>query len=794
MHLVKRSFACLAAAVTLFAGTAAMPAAAERREADGYRMDELSQEIAAIGNLQAAVRQDYTAQNAAANETPAVFHALFVKCADVTMQETDGSRQYLIPPGSDTDKVIDHGIRRFEETVEEMTAHALDIIPTVITVNDPLTVNGAFGYADIKDSISEPIPVSEYESVFFFSGREGIYSTTGPTVFDAYGESYIQTVCVKDEIARINRNASLEEERREPWTCGNITHEWIHQLDTASRSLLDDAHFPLCHDYQYDGKTDETKLIASEEDGIVYLTNPFNGYKWKYEAGKYPDFLGDYYEAFLSDAIIDTQDGGKKKGMFPALWKFICTNRQLGTYTIQNTATGHYLNAEPEADRFGASVLDTAADSDPFSANTQWSLFYDSTAKAGCSFRIYSEKNPTELIRAEQGASVDTAALYRTEWGTGETDVKCFAFTLPRDADGNYQIRTTLGVFKDFVLTETETGGIECCKAGGNDTWRLTRIDMNEGDYYFRNPQTGDALTMEHTAAAMQPFVTKDAAQTWTVRNCGKNLYVITSADGKTVLSPKDGKAAAGIPVLPVSGLQSESDAQLWQFRKDSDGFYTIVFNAAPSLCLTWDAEKKTLLLQNTDAAAAQCWDIGQIPVNPAVGTGICYLRTADGSYLGVRKAQIVKSEKPVLWTISEAKDGYFLLRTYTNTGRMLLHIKDTISQEGTAAALCAEKERTDNTDQWAFPANADGTFRLMPKTGFTRDIKLDSAGAILSATPDSFSAIPKTFTAEDVKALTAWLCGSGTLNNAEQYDLTNDGTINAVDLTLLKRFAVSKS
>ena len=441
---------------------------------------DFTKKVQEIEKLHNEVIEDYENQDYSLDSSPAIFKALFVKCTDVTMKVDGKYNSYIID--SDVDKVLNHGISRFEETVEDITKGALDIIPTVINLKDPIKVEGAFGYNDIKDNLTEEIPVEEYHSVFFLSAREGVYSTTGLNLTYTYGESYIQPADIKKELERIENNASLEEDRKEFWTCGNITHEWIHQIDIPSKYIVKDDTFPLCHDYLLEDKNGnkvDKELIKTVENGVTYLTNPANGYKWKYVEGKYPDHLGDYYEALLSGEIIDTFDGNKKKGMFPSLWKLLCAEKNLGTFTIQNTTTNNYLNAENEVDRYGASKLTAVSKFDKTSTNTQWQIVYDFTARKTGGFRIYSKKDMSELIRAEQGAAVDTAALYRLAWGAGETDVKCFSFKFIPDNNGNYQIQTTMDVFKDYVLSENAQNGIDCCKAGTNDVWRIKRVDLN---------------------------------------------------------------------------------------------------------------------------------------------------------------------------------------------------------------------------------------------------------------------------------------------------------------------------
>ena len=494
--LFKKPAIGMLAAVTAF--TSMVPLSAGM-PANAYTTDDLASRIQEIAKKQEDIEEDHTQllseyKSGKQSKLPEAvkFKALFVKCSDVTVNEkrtVDGKetivpKRYVIGHDSDVNTVIDHGISRFEETVEETTAHALDIVPTTIWVDDPLTVpDGGFGYNELRDTIANPIPVEQYDSVFFFSAKEGVYSVTGRGVRNEYGESYIQTVCVADEMQHIKDGLDINEERKMLWTCGNMTHEWIHQLDFPAKYYVDDEHFPLCHDYLVEGGTFED-LEQTTENGDLYLTNPQNGYKWKYVPGKYPDHLGDYYEAFLAGEIIDTKDGNKKKGMSPRIWKYIRDTRDLifesgnlGVYTLQNVKTGNFLCAADEKDRFGANVLKTVKAEDMDAVSLKWNMSYETSLNHPATVQISPVNAPTQLIRSEKGDTVDTVALYERAWGTDELDNKNFSFKIVRTNDGNYQIKSTLNAFADYNLCENADGSLDLKQDNASGTWKLKRID-----------------------------------------------------------------------------------------------------------------------------------------------------------------------------------------------------------------------------------------------------------------------------------------------------------------------------
>ena len=437
--------------------------------------DDIGKELEYITALHETVLSDYS-NGSYIKRDEATLRVLFVKCSNVTMNIDGKDQTFRFDRDSDTNKVIDHSIIRFKQSIEEMTNHSVKIMPYYIWINDAMTLpSTGFGYEDVSRSSSKRIPVKDYHSVFFISGRQVGYGTTAKNLLlSDHGESCVFPLDVSSEINKINNNTPMKEEMKEPWTCGFITHEFIHQIDIPAKAITGDEHFPTCHQYQVNGKTGLEYLRKTTENGDIYLTNPENGLKWKYVHGKYPDFIGDYYEAFFRGEIIDTKDGDRKKGMFPSMWKMLCSQVKLDTYTIRNTSTDKYLYASDSSDRAGASALLTVSDPDTTKKNVQWDIVYDiKSGDTGC-FRLIPELDDTELIRAEKSPVYDTAALYTAEWGVEPTENKNFSFTLSPNK-GGYKIMTTLDVLDGCALCDTGAG-VDFSSSNKNDTWKFEKL------------------------------------------------------------------------------------------------------------------------------------------------------------------------------------------------------------------------------------------------------------------------------------------------------------------------------
>ncbi len=449
----------------------ALPAAAYSR-----KKNDIGAQLDSIARLHEDVISDYKSGRYKKREK-AELRVLFVKCSNVTMKIDGKNQTFRFSRGSDTDRVIDHSILRFRQTVEEMTGNSVKIVPYSIWINDAMTLPAeGFGYNEVSRLTSKRIPVTDYHSVFFFSGRQVGYGTTGKNLLlSAYGESCVFPLDVSAEMKKIISRTPMEEERKELWTCGYITHEFIHQIDIPAKVITGDERFPTCHQYQVSGDAGLEHLRQTGTGKNIYLTNPENGLKWKYVPGKYPDHIGDYYEAFFRGEIIDTKDGNRKKGMFPAMWRMLCAPVRLGTYTIRNTATNRYLYASDSSDIAGASALVTVSSPDMKKKNVQWDIVYDiKAADTGC-FRLIPRLDDTELMRAEKSDVYDTAALYRSEWGVEPTENKNFSFRLS-EKNGGYRIVTTLDVLKGCALCDNG-GGVEF-SSGSNDTWEFVRVSQ----------------------------------------------------------------------------------------------------------------------------------------------------------------------------------------------------------------------------------------------------------------------------------------------------------------------------
>ncbi|MBQ6250280.1 RICIN domain-containing protein [Ruminococcus sp.] len=751
---IKRSLAAVAASVLALSG---LPTAVSsiNANAESYSMDELAKELEELGRLQDLAISDYYDQGEASFSVPAKLDVLIVKCSDVTMYDMPSNNHFILTQGSDTDRVIDHGVDRFKETVEEMTNYSLEINPTTVWVNDPLSVpKGGYGYDTIKDSISKPIPVEQYDCVFFFDAKQPSgYSVTGKNVISSgYGESYIIPIDVAGEIERLNRGASIEEERSQQWTCGWMTHEWIHQIDRTARDIVGDDRFPMCHDYQINGVTNFAALTQTVENGVTYLTNNYNGLKWKYEAGRYPDFIGDYYEALLSGEVIDTLDGNKKKGMTPAIWQFICSDVKLGTYTFKNTATNKYLYAGDENDDFGASALKTAANADLFSANTSWDLVYDYTSDVRGTCRLIPSKDKGQLMRAETSSNprIRSAALYRYAWGAAPTPTKNFSFNIERDADGKYQIKSTLSTLDGYALRDNGNSGVEFSSTNSNNKWELTRVNAKNGVYYIKNLEKRGALTLkDNNSAADIQWFSKDNGndrQAWTINEYDNGLYTISSA----VSGTNRFFTASGSNLTLTGESSTLNNNQLWQLRKNASGFYTLVSKADPGRCIAWNESSKKLVLQSISGSRPQTWDIGQIVQTPAITDGYYYIKTSDNKYLSWNDSNynVTKSTTPCMWKLTDKGNGYYWAETSTGNAIRFLDVLWSVNDEGTRIRictdtnLCGDPEGASYAQHWAFVQNADGTFRIMPKLSFARGLRVEDTRAYLSSVPDNFTLI----------------------------------------------------
>lgn len=768
MNVLKKAALSAMAAVMAATGLAATVTPLEAG-AEHYGENELTAELQQIATLKNTVLNDYRTGKFTQYQAPAEWSVLCVKFSDVTLNKgTSNEKRYTIPHNSDANTVIDHGIQRFEETMEEMSNGQVDFKITTIWVDEPVKAAlGHFGYGEIKSQITQTIPYDSFDSVFFFSSQEGVYGMTYDNLAgNTFGHSYVQPYNISLEMNAINNHYTIAQEEKKCWTCGIMTHEFYHQVDAAAKKLLGETNFPMCHDYQVNGK-----VLTKEQ-----INNPKNGYKvtegnttylivnknkFKYVEGKYPDYLGDYYEAFFRGEIYYQESPTKqvRKGMFPSMWRYIDRTTRLKRYNfaIRNSETGNYLKKEDKNDKYGASVLSSVKTTDLFSKNVQWKLSIDLNSANPAVFRLVPAADTTQLIRAEKGTNVDTAALYRTSWSMTPTTNKGFDFKFipTTDSKGNlaYKIQSTLDIFKNCYFRDNGNGGV-CIEANTkNSTWDIVKLGVQSGKYYIKNLETRGALTVSNKAAAITEYSNGNGNvnQEWMIMEDKDGFFNIYSAVAGTNLyfDVVNNAATVGNKVQLYGKNPPYADAQLFQLRKNSSGFYTIVSKRNPNLCVAWNASKKQMELQTVNGSAAQTWDIGQTKATPAIQSGKYYnIKTADGKYLSWNGSTVTKSATASKWKITSKGNGYYWIEANTTNANRFLDVFYSQNQEGTQirvctdTTLCADAEGARYAQNWAFVPNADGTLKIVPKLTFARGLKFNGSNAQLSSTPDSFTLV----------------------------------------------------
>ncbi|ADU21957.1 RICIN domain-containing protein [Ruminococcus albus] len=770
MNILKKAALSAMAAVMAITGLAATVPSLEVG-AEHYGENELTAELEQIAALKKTVLNDYKTGKFTQYTAPSEWSVLCVKFSDVTFNKgTSGERRYTIPHNSDANTVIDHGIQRFEETMEDMSNGQVDFKITTIWVDEPVkVVYNHFGYGEIISQIKQVIPYNSFDSVFFFSSQEGTNGMTYDNLAgNTFGHSYVQPFNIAAEMKAIKNHYTIEQEEKECWTCGIMTHEFFHQVDAAAKEVLGETNFPMCHDYQVNGNRLPDEKVNDPKYGYLvkgetgkYDSLLVNKNKFKYVIGKYPDYLGDYYEAFFRGEIYYQESSTKqvRKGMFPSMWRYLDRTARLNryNYTIRNVETGNYLKKEDEVDVPGASVLSSVKTTDLFSENVQWKLTANLSAADPAVFQLIPAADTTQLIRAEKGSPYGTAALYRSGWGTAETANKGFGFKLvpTTDSKGNfaYRIQSTLDVFKNCYFRDNGNGSVCIESNTKNNTWDIEKIGIQSGKYYIKNLKTRGALTVSNNAAAITEYSNGNGNvnQEWMIMEDKNGFFNIYSAVANTNLyfDVVDNNALEGNKVQLYGKSTRYADAQLFQFKKNCSGFYTIIFNRNPELCIAWNANKNQMELQKINGSAEQTWDIGQTQKTPSIQSGKYYnIKTADGEYLSWNGSTVTKSASAAKWKITDKGNGYYWIEANTTNSIRFLDVFYSKNEEGTQirvctdTTLCADAEGARYAQNWAFVPNADGTLKIMPKLTFARGLKFSGTNAQLSSTPDSFTLV----------------------------------------------------
>ena len=747
---------------------------------------------------------------------------LCILFSDVTLYIDNVKKHATLERDSDAVKVLDYEFGLFEDAVYEMTHGALKVECTKCWYDEPYDSESK-DYITLQDrflSLPPEYDPDNYDFVFGFTGMYGVFGVTESIGFHNYGYAYVQSPDVAKELELAEAKTPLEEFQKICWTGEVMIHEWMHQIDRKLQSWFDEEGFPICHDYQIEEDDDGTvpDMEITEEDGAVYLTNPKNGFKWKYVEGKYSGRIVDYYEAYLSCGIIDTKHDNRRVGIFPSLWKAIVKGSDLGCYTVQNTETGNYMFTATETVKNKYTDMITFSPAGPLPSNAVWNLRMDETTlqmydiwigydigdpcfePGGINLINSQKKNPRILYARNPKAAENSVLLRTTSIGilTATNSAETYSFFVLPAEDGSIQLQPNLEYLKDTLLQETQNGTLAANAGDTNSRWKIETVKTAAENHMIRHQLSGDALTGTTEDALFQPFLYGGATgmQTMLFTRNPQGLYTIQTADQELSLTCGDVIPKAGSTVS-FTRTDADSSPQLWNLICTPDGAYQITSAADKSLFLDRDAETGALTLQESTESETQLFEIG-MPSEGALFSSP-YIRITDekGNYLGAAQNGVTLSDGCAIWKITELGGGFVKLTACGNQKNNVLTLKQAQNAEGTEIGTDADRFDTDPrladlTQSWKILRREDGSFRIIPKISYTKGLKAekdDTAGITLSSKATDFEIREIAFTAEGLSKLRDALLTRISINTLDDsYDLNCDGKINAVDLTLYKR------
>ena len=787
LRLITAALSAAIMVTTILPGTQ-LKAGADTIDTGNEITAELEHIKAQIESAKKKAIDSYNKQNTAPLAEKVPYRVLFVKFRDVQFHwyESDTSdkvlaKRYKIDKNSQIDSVIDAAVRNFESSVEHYTNNNIDIITKTISVDRyidlgaiqgrqskhngkymPIYPNEIF-YGNIKDSLTaaekNEITSTSYDSVFLFSGREGVfgleerdieYSKNAPIAWES-GMSYVQVVDTRKEIIQM-KNARFN--GSEKYFCvdttGLVVHEWLHHFDHYFKKMFSTTkgfNFPKCHDYgteTADAKLANTDRIEERQiNGTRYFYNPVNGYMWPQNTNGTPNILDDLYIAILGAKVIDTRNNNHKIGMYPEFWKLTPskTNRLfcLGTYTMQNYYSKQFVSFKPSSSGRGG-VFKMMDQKNSSQSNLQLKLYYYPSA-FGDSIRIAPVNDPENVMTIVRLSSVwaydkmyDIEDIYSfsvftfTQMSNGT-----YCLTNPREGDKKMPMRQD-GDFFGFKLV----GGLKLTDP--KNQWVFTKVNTDNGKYFIKNAADDKVLTVTSNGKdlTMDTF-SATSSQTWNLTNTNDGFFALKPSSSNNFLTiTADGAVnGAGCAVYSVSRYES---LRQWRFQIGSDGLCTIVSKANPSKCMMWDSAKKTVKIAEADGSLKQKWII-QKAQDYVYRSGRYAFKTSDGKYLGYSGSKVIKTSTPYYWRVMQFRNGFYEVIAEVNSNRTYLDLSNAWNSEGNSIGLCYFTGYY-RAQTWSLNINFDGTVSIRPMLTSKRGLAFKGTNAVLSSKAENFSIV----------------------------------------------------
>ena len=787
LRLITAALSAAIMVTTILPGTQ-LKAGADTIDTGNEITAELEHIKAQIESAKKKAIDSYNKQNTAPLAEKVPYRVLFVKFRDVQFHwyESDTSdkvlaKRYKIDKNSQIDSVIDAAVRNFESSVEHYTNNNIDIITKTISVDRyidlgaiqgrqskhngkymPIYPNEIF-YGNIKDSLTaaekNEITSTSYDSVFLFSGREGVfgleerdieYSKNAPIAWES-GMSYVQVVDTRKEIIQM-KNARFN--GSEKYFCvdttGLVVHEWLHHFDHYFKKMFSTTkgfNFPKCHDYDSGdgsaGLATTDRIEQRQINGIRYFYNPVNGYMWPQNTNGTPNILDDLYIAILGAKVIDTRNNNHKIGMYPEFWKLTPskTNRLycLGTYTMQNKYSKQFVSFVPSSSGRGG-VFKMMDQKNSSQSNLQLKLYYYPSA-FGDSIRIAPVNDPENVMTIVRLSSVwaydkmyDIEDIYSfsvftfTQMSNGT-----YCLTNPREGDKKMPMRQD-GDFFGFKLV----GGLKLTDP--KNQWVFTKVNTDNGKYFIKNAADDKVLTVTSNGKdlTMDTF-SATSSQTWNLTNTNDGFFALKPSSSNNFLTiTADGAVnGAGCAVYSVSRYES---LRQWRFQIGSDGLCTIVSKANPSKCMMWDSAKKTVKIAEADGSLKQKWII-QKAQDYVYRSGRYAFKTSDGKYLGYSGSKVIKTSTPYYWRVMQFRNGFYEVIAEVNSNRTYLDLSNAWNSEGNSIGLCYFTGYY-RAQTWSLNINFDGTVSIRPMLTSKRGLAFKGTNAVLSSKAENFSIV----------------------------------------------------
>ena len=391
---------------------------------------------------------------------------------------------------------------------------------------------------------------------------------------------------------------------------------------------------------------------------------------------------------------FDITDGSKENGAVIQLWQnvhaeqqqFMIKNDNEGYYTIQSRHSGKYLTAGNANPNWGEKIVqqdEKNDDTQKWSFKKQSDGSYNIISKCGNLNIDIPDWNCSNGVKIQlwgnnESATAQKFVLLKQEVGTKNVQ------------EGTYIINSKINQNIAFDITDgSKKNGavIQLWQDVGAERQKFILEYVDEGYYKIKSKYTGKYLTVANANPAWGTKITQqdeknDDTQEWSFKKQSDGSYNIISKCGGLNIDIPDWNCSNGVKVQ-MWGNNESATAQKFVLTKQEEG--------------TKNVEEGTYQICST--------------INKNIMFDITNGSNSNGALIQLWESAGANQQKFVLEYVDE---GYYKIKS-KYTGKYL-----TVANSNPAwgSKITQQDEKNDDTQEWSFKKQSDGSYNIISKCG----------------------------------------------------------------------------